>query len=197
MQITQATPVRAGRFPKVLLCLGLGIPILLAVLAASPLETDLAYVVVGIPSLLVCWLVVGCWSAALCAGWLVQRQNQLAVKAAILPAVLVAVVFNPLRFVHFCNYCGDVVHFVLARHYYDGRIASMPATEQPRLIVFNWGGMIWASRGLVYDESDQVALPPGQQSEAWLAQAASSELGCRGYSVQALWSHYYLAQFPC
>jgi hypothetical protein len=57
--------------------------------------------------------------------------------------------------------------------------------------------MSWASRGLIYDETGQVALPKGRQSADWLAQASHSELSCEGYGVQSLWDHYYLASFPC
>ena len=61
--------------------------------------------------------------------------------------------------------------------------------------MFDWGGMSFASHGLVYDETDQVALPKGSQSADWLAQASHSELSCEGYGVRALWDHYYLAEF--
>jgi hypothetical protein len=81
--------------------------------------------------------------------------------------------------------------------YYDKQIAVLPASQKPRLVVFNWGGMVWASRGLVYDETDQVSLSPGSQSVDWLAQASHNELSCEGYNVQPLWAHYYLASFPC
>jgi hypothetical protein len=30
-----------------------------------------------------------------------------------------------------------------------------------------------------------------------LTQASRTELACEGYGVQALWDHYYLADFPC
>jgi len=83
----------------------------------------------------------------------------------------------------------------VARPYYDRAVASLPSTR-PRLIVFNWGGMAWASGGLVYDESNEVTLPAGRQSAAWKAKAANTELGC-GYGIQSLWSHYYLASFAC
>ena len=58
--------------------------------------------------------------------------------------------------------------------------------------------MVWASSGLVYDETDQVSLPAGRQSADWLAAASRTELGCEGgYDVQPLWDHYFLASFSC
>ena len=64
-------------------------------------------------------------------------------------------------FVRSCNYIGDVIHFIVAKPYYDRQIAALPADQRPRLVVFDWGGMVWASSGLVYDETDQVSLPRG------------------------------------
>ena len=78
-----------------------------------------------------------------------------------------------------------------------GKLPPLPADQGPRLVVFDWGGMVWASTGLVYDETDQVSLPPGRQSADWLARASHSELSCEGYGVQSLWDHYYLVSFPC
>jgi hypothetical protein len=114
-----------------------------------------------------------------------------------LPAVLLIVAFDPVRFVRACDYAGDVIHFVAMRSSYDRQIAGLPADHRPRLVVFDWGGMSFASHGLVYDETDQVSLPKGSQSADWLAQARHSELSCEGYGVRALWDHYYLADFPC
>jgi hypothetical protein len=116
--------------------------------------------------------------------------------ALALPIALLVVALDPTRFVRGCVYLGDVIHFVVRKPYYDQQIAALPA-GQPRLVVFDWGGTSWTSFGLVYDESDQVALPKGRQSADWLAQASHSELSCGGYGVQSLWDHYYLASFPC
>jgi hypothetical protein len=63
--------------------------------------------------------------------------------------------------------------------------------------VFNWGGMVWASSGVVYDESDQVARPQERQSDDWRERASGTELACEGYGVRPLLDHYYLVSFPC
>jgi hypothetical protein len=189
--------IGSDHIPRTLICFAIGLPIALVILAASPLGTNFAYVVTGIPSLLAVWLGIGIWSAVLADRFALRHLWLRSLQAAFLPVVLIGVAFNPLRFVLLCNYSGDVLHFALAYPYYEHRINSLPRGSQPRLAVFNWGGMIWASRGLVYDESDEVALPPGHQSTAWLANPARAELACDGYAVQPLWSHYYLAQFPC
>jgi hypothetical protein len=108
---------------------------------------------------------------------------------------LLIVAFDPVRFVRSRDYAGDVIHFIAMKSSYDRTISALPAEQRPRL--FDWGGMSFASHGLIYDETDQVALPRGRQSADWLAQASHTELSGEGYGVRALWDHYYLADFPC
>jgi hypothetical protein len=89
------------------------------------------------------------------------------------------------------------LRFSFSRSYYDEQVALLPADHKPRLVVFVWGGMIWASRGIVYDESDELAMPPGKQSAVWQEKARHSELSCGKWDARRLWSHYYLVGFPC
>ena len=71
-----------------------------------------------------------------------------------------------------------------------------------RLLTINLGGMIWASRGFIYDESDEVVREPSLQSPGWKMRAQDSELGC-GYGAiptpgpLALTRHWYIASFAC
>jgi hypothetical protein len=55
--------------------------------------------------------------------------------------------------------------------------------------------------GVVYDETDQIALPPGRQSRAWMARMKATDVLCgqdrfEG-SVRALGGHYYITGFGC
>jgi hypothetical protein len=177
--------------------IALGVPIALIAFAASPLGPNFIYVVVGIPALLFLWVIAGLVALIASIRSAMRREWRRCVIAATLPVVLLIVAFDPVRFVRSCDYLGDVIHFIAMRSYYDRTIAALPADQRPRLVVFDWGGMSFASRGLVYDETDQVALPRGRQSTDWVAKASHTELSCEGYGVQALWDHYYLADFPC
>jgi hypothetical protein len=177
--------------------IGLGVPIALIALAASPLGSNFFYVVVGIPAVLLLWVIAGLGALIVSIRSARQKTWRRCAIAAILPVVLLIVAFDPVRFVRACNYAGDVIHFIAMKSSYDQTIAALPADQRPRLAVFDWGGMSFASHGLVYDETDQVALPKGRQSADWLAQASRTELSCEGYGVRALWDHYYLADFPC
>jgi hypothetical protein len=186
----------AARLPRWLVAIGLGVPLALILLAASPLGTNFFYVVVGIPALLFAWIVAGVAALLICVRSAIRKDWRRCAIAAVLPIVLLVVALDPIGFVKSCNYVGDVIHFAILKPTYDREIAALPPDRRPRLAVFSWGGMLWASSGVVYDETDQVSLPRGSQSADWLAAASHSELSC-GYGVQPLWDHYYLASFAC
>jgi hypothetical protein len=189
-----ASPSRA---PYWLVAIGLGVPLALIVFAASPLGTDFFYVVVGIPALLFVWVMAGVGALAASVRSAMRKDWRQCAIASLLPIVLLVVALDPIGFVRSCNHIGEVAHFIIAKPYYDRQIAALPAGQGPHLAVFDWGGMAWASFGVVYDETDQVSLPRARQSADWLARASHSELSCEGYGVQPLWDHYYLVSFPC
>jgi hypothetical protein len=195
--MTEAQEPARSRLLRWVAAIGLGVPIALVAFAASPLGPNFFYVLVGIPALLFLWVIAGLGSLVVSIRSAMQKQWRRCVLAAILPLVLLIVAFDPVRFVRSCDYTGDVIHFIAMKSHYDRTIAALPADQRPRLVVFDWGGMSFASHGLVYDETDQVALPRGRQSAYWLAQAGHTELSCEGYGVRPLWDHYYLADFPC
>jgi hypothetical protein len=186
-----------SRFTRWLVAIGFGVPVALIVLAASPLGTDFFYVTVGIPALLLAWAIAGV--GALIGGVRsgIRKDWRGCVISLALPIVLLAVAFDPTGFVRSCNFIGDVIHFSLLKPSYDREVAGVPPDRRPRLVVFDWGGMVWASIGVVYDETDQISLPSGRQSADWLAEASHSELSCEGYGARRLWDHYYLVSFPC
>jgi hypothetical protein len=186
-----------SRVPYWLVAIGLGVPLALIVFAASPLGTDFFYVVIGIPALFFVWVMAGVGALAASVRSAMRKDWRQCVIASLLPIVLLVVALDPIGFVRSCNHIGEVAHFIIAKPYYDRQIAALPAGQGPHLAVFDWGGMAWASFGVVYDETDQVSLPRARRSADWLARASHSELSCEGYGVQPLWDHYYLVSFPC
>ena len=80
----------------------------------------------------------------------------------------------------FTNFAGDVLHLAVMYPSYAAAIERIPDNGEPKLVVFNFGGMIWVSSGAVYDASDEIEKPSGQQSEAWKRQAKTTELSCDG-----------------
>jgi hypothetical protein len=197
--MSQSSGQRTDRvlFPGWLIAFALGPPLALIVLAASPIGANFFYVMIGIPFLLLAWATAAVCAAIFGARRAMRKRWRQGLAAFLLPLCLLLVARDPIRFVHSCNYIGDVTHFILAWPYYDYRVAHLPANQTPRLAVFNWGGMVWASHGVVYDESDQITLARDRQTADWLAQASGTELSCDGYHAQPLWAHYYLVDFPC
>jgi hypothetical protein len=173
-----------------------GVPVSLVLIEASPLGANFIYVIAGIPLLLLLWAVAACGSLFLFIQFAARRSWKSSIAYAILPAVAFFACLNPDNFVRGYIYVGDLLHFAVARPYYDSIVAELP-DDQPRIAVFNWGGMVWASRGVVYDETDEVDRPAGQQSVVWRSSPRLAELGCGGFRARRLWSHYYLVNFPC
>jgi len=175
---------------------------LLILSEASPLGLDFAFVMLGIPILLLAWAILGIWAGVVSIRQLDRGKWRLALVSSTLPVSILLTILFFLSFIHFCNDAGDLLHFAFYRTNYLSEIQATPSGGQPRLVVINRGGMIWASRGYVYDEGDEVMLDPSLQSQAWKAISQSTELSC-GYSAQAIPGHFqvtrhwYLASFNC
>jgi hypothetical protein len=97
-----------------------------------------------------------------------------------------------LRSASQCRCC----HHLLWRHHLSV-VRSTPGNGAPKLILFLWGGTIHVSTGVVYDEADEAALPPGKQDAAWLARASGSELACDDNTLVPVGGHFYIAYFAC
>jgi hypothetical protein len=130
----------------------IGFPLLLIVLNATPLAPDFVFVTIGLPALLLVWAAAGIYALALAIRRLQQRLwNQSAIDA-VLPFILGIVSLHL---------------FIVRQRYSVQAVLETPTNGEPRLLVFNRGGMLWASRGFVYDERDEVIRDPSVQSSAW------------------------------
>ncbi len=92
---------------------------------------------------------------------------------------------------------GETLSFAVNLPHYLQQVDARPRGSAPKLLVFNNGGMFFASSGVVYDESDEVRLPRDEQSDEWKVRADRTELGCGGFRITPLFGHFYLAGFPC
>ena len=171
-------------------------PLLLVLLRASPLGPNLNYAMIGIPALLVLWGLAALVAGVIVLIALVRRRWSYALVTSIVPVAVIVAALQPFAFLHLTNRLGDAIHFALMRSSYVAKVESLPATGK-RFVVFNRGGMVWASNGVVYDESDEVALPPKQQSNAGRRRVIRSELGCGAYAIQKIDAHFYVADFSC
>jgi len=177
-------------------------PVLLVVLIATPLGPDFVFVVIGIPGLLLIWGCLAIWALLLSCRRVRRRDWLRALASAVLPLVVLGAGARLRQFLLLCNEGGDVVHFLAARPSYVKELRALPPSDEPRLVVFNRGGMIWASRGYVYDESDEVVREDSMRTANWRARAAGTELSCGFYARSfpihfSFTQHWYLASFPC
>jgi len=179
-----------------------GLPLLLIILEATPLAPNFVFVMLGVPTLLLAWASVGVWAAILACKRLWKRAWKQAAISAVLPLVVLCVALDFSSFNQFCNKAGDTVHFYLKYGSYTETVGATPPSGEPKLLTFNLGGMSWASRGFVYDESDEILLQSAMQTSNWKVRAQNSELGC-GYGAlsvpgpSALTKHWYIASFAC
>jgi hypothetical protein len=180
----------------------LGFPLLEIVLEATPIAPNFVFVMMGLPSLWLIWAASALCAAILTIRWLRRRDWQRAGISAVLPLVLLGVALRPMTFLRFCNHAGDAVHFYVRYPSYMKAVREASTNGHPRLMTFNLGGMVWASRGFVYDESDEIMREPSLQSPGWTAHAQDSELGC-GYGAVPMpgpytfAKHWYIASFAC
>jgi hypothetical protein len=151
--------------------------------------------------LLVVWAAVSLCAGVLAVFAMLRRAWRRASVAAAFPTFVLFTVCNLLAVAHFCNDVADTIHFACLRGVYEERVTSLPPDGR-RLAIFELGGMIWASRGIVYDETDQIMVDAVHQSGDWKARAADTELSC-GYFAKPVpgpggWSrHWYLTSFGC
>jgi hypothetical protein len=157
---------------------------------------------IGLPTLLGMWACLGTWALILTIRRMRRREWSQAVASAVLPLVILSAGVRFRQFIHLCNDGGDLAHFIAERSSYLEEVRATPSHDEPRLLVFNRGGMIWASRGYVYDESDEVVREESLRSANWRVRADRTELSC-GYYAQpfpghfSFTQHWYLASFNC
>lgn len=178
--------------------LAIGVPGVLVVVSALPFGADLLWVVAAQPALLLVWAGAAIVAVGIVLAAVMRNAWRRAASAAVLPLlVLVATVAaGPVGFVRKCREWGGILNFTMLHGSYRERAAALPSNGTPKLAVFGLGGMVWASQGIVYDESDEVALPLDRQSPAWRKRAGQTELSC-GYTVRPLGDHFYLGSFGC
>jgi len=125
-----------------------------------------------------------------------RRQWLRAISGVVLPVVVAIGAFEPMAVVRACNAVGSRLNFELHRGAYEDRVAALPAVGQPRFAIFIRGGMPFFSEGIIYDESDEVALPDEKRSPAWIERTRHTELSC-GFSAHRVSGHYYIGHFFC
>jgi hypothetical protein len=118
-----------------------------------------------------------------------------AASAVVLPLAVIIALANHNTLWMFAVEHGELIHFKLMMANYEAQVRRLPTDKGPRLAVFDWGGFV-VGHGVVYDESDEITLPANEQSAAWKARIAETELAC-GVWGAAVGNHFYIARFGC
>jgi hypothetical protein len=150
------------------------------------------------PVPLMWWVVAALATAFWAARAAVQRHWRRAISTAILPIGVGATLCYFGSVTRDFRAAGDALHFAVVRPLYEAEIASLPKDQGPRFKRFSWDGFMLSPIEVVYDESDEVALLRGQQSDAWWGRAnRNSEYGACAFAAKPLSGHFYLVQFSC
>lgn len=123
--------------------------------------------------------------------WAAARQWRTVLSTLILPLTFLLVLSSspfviPLLWKE-TDTAAQYAHFFMAYHSYLARVAKEPATE-PRFVVWMHD---YSNRGLLYDETDEVAS--GHPSEAWKKKAELD--GIVGSSQRHIIGHFYFVRF--
>lgn len=150
----------------------------------------------GAPLVLLFWAMSAAVALAVAIGCALGRAWRPCLAMLLLPLTAVLAGLN-LQFVWRAGQeAGDYVHFYVMRPLYLSEISRLPA-DQPRLVVYNWGGLLpMISHGVVFDESDEIALPKGERSDAWKKRADRSEVECV-LAYTPVGGHFYLVSLDC
>lgn len=91
------------------------------------------------------------------------------------------------------NFGCDYTHLLMTKNTYEREIASLPEPQGRRFATFDWSvGFIGTNTFLLYDESDQIALPAGKHTKTSNDDGFGPE--CVG-NVTHLSGHYYVCRF--
>jgi len=127
-----------------------------------------------------------------------RKMWRRAMSAAMLPMTFVTVTINSVTILRALSHVWDHARFWACSASYEAHISALPGDQGRRFAAFSWGGFMLNPVYLVYDESDEVGLPPDQRTKAWLAR--SGQLGefsvCKD-GAHRVRAHYYVVHFSC
>jgi hypothetical protein len=175
----------------------------IAVLAADVSDPSLLYLalilILPVSFLGGAWLTFPTWALVKAIAHARRRDWRRALTFASAPILAVLIVLEG-------RFAADVIRFQLERGRYLAAIetkragAAVPRAAidlgPPVFAYFNWGGMIWASKGVAYDESDEAGKPDNARSEAWRNHRKNSEISCDA-GVRPLGGHFYMVYAGC
>lgn len=147
----------------------------------------------GVPVLLFAWLCATLLALAMIVRSARARNWRRVISWSLLTLVTVVALANAELLWQFAIETGQRIHFQVMRSSYLQDVSRLRSGE-PRFAVWLWGGF-GVGHGVVYDESDEIALP--ERSEAWKKRVSNSEVGACGVWGTSLGDHFYLVRTGC
>jgi len=178
---------RFTTWPTALAC---GLPLILIMLWSGPF--DLAFF--GAPILFMVWACSALLALGIAIVSLSARDWWRAGSVSILPLTTLVLVANAGTVWLLAMQIGEQIHFQAMRRSYLEDVAKLPSKGEPRFAMWPWGGFV-VGHAVVYDESDEIALPG--QSSAWKKRVADTEVGLCGAWESPLGHHFYLVRTGC
>jgi hypothetical protein len=121
-----------------------------------------------------------------------ERRYLKALSALVLPIVCTIAAVNYGTTLRTCATAANYVQFYVGYPFFAHAVSQLPRNAGPRLAVFTMDGFISMSNGVAFDESDEVGLPAGQQTDEWKVRATHTELSTGVFVAKRLIGHYYL-----
>jgi hypothetical protein len=174
---------RSNRFFVWPLLVGLVVPVFVSCAMAVALGLIFALL-----PLLIIWVLSGI-GALIAVGIYTRRSEwRSAISLAVLPAIVALTILFPRTVVSPFLKAGDFLRFWVKRSSYIAKVAALPRDHGPRFEVFPLEGhALGPDEEIVYDESDEIALPPEQQTRF---------IGC-WYEQFRLEGHFYKVIVDC
>ena len=180
--------MNARRWTFLSACFAFGTPICLGLLFSFVSTTGPANVLLVLFSLLalVGYLVAGLTSIGV-GVWHVSRGRWASVlQCTVIPGAIAMFVAFPGAFRGLLG-AADYIHFAAFSRQYERAVDAAPRADAPRLLWFFWVDASAPLDGetlvfLVFDESDEFALPDVQRSAAWKARALSGFMMATGFA---------------
>ena len=152
--------------------------------------------VIGAPLVILFWAVSAAATLFIATAYAYDRAWRRLLSLMIFPLITLVGGLN-LGFVWWTGMeLGSYVHFFVMRPVYLREISKLPSDE-PRLVLFYWGGLFHKSNEVVYDESDEITLPWDTQSKSWMKRAARTDAECPVLGCISMGDHFYIVTFNC
>jgi hypothetical protein len=146
----------------------------------------------GLPAIAVISLIPIALSCFVAATSLNQRRYLKALSALVLPFFCTIAALNFGTALRTCASAANYVQFYVGYPFFALAVSQLPGNARPRLAVFTMDGFNSMSNGVAFDESDELELPAGRQTNAWKGRAEHTELSTGDFVAKKLSGHYYL-----